>query len=107
MFNPFVIDMDTYRKLSSIQQSLTLNADGSIGGLNNILDLKTAVFPIYLKLTLDGINGFLYGNAITTNWLPTQYRDSRIYWTVTKIRHRIENNDWITELEAIYRVKEK
>lgn len=95
---------DTYRKLSSIQQSLTLNADGSIGGLNNILDLKTAVFPIYLKLTLDGINGFLYGNAITTNWLPTQYTDSRIYWTVTKIRHRIENNDWTTELDTIYRV---
>jgi hypothetical protein len=96
-----------YKKLFSIQQSLTLNIDGSLGGINNILDLKTAVFPIYLKLTLDGINGFLYGNAITTNWLPKQYRDSRIYWTVTKIRHRIENNDWITELEAIYRVKEK
>lgn len=98
---------DIYKKLFSIQQSLTLNTDGSLGGINNILDLKTAVFPIYLKLTLDGINGFLYGNAITTNWLPKQYRDSRIYWTVTKIRHRIENNDWITELEAIYRVKEK
>lgn len=96
-----------YKKLFSIQQSLTLNTDGSLGGINNILDLKTAIFPIYLKLTLDGINGFLYGNAITTNWLPKQYRDSRIYWTVTKIRHRIENNDWITELEAIYRVKEK
>ena len=98
---------DTYRKLTSIQESLTLNIDGSLGGINNILDLKTAVFPIYLKLTLDGINGFLYGNAITTNWLPKQYRDSRIYWTVTKIRHVIQNNDWITELEAIYRVKEK
>jgi hypothetical protein len=98
---------DIYKKLFSIQQSLTLNTDGSLGGINNILDLKTAVFPIYLKLTLDGINGFLYGNAITTNWLPKQYRDSRIYWTVTKIRHMIQNNDWITELEAIYRVKEK
>jgi len=98
---------DIYKKLFSIQQSLTLNIDGSLGGINNILDLKTAVFPIYLKLTLDGINGFLYGNAITTNWLPKQYRDSRIYWTVTKIRHMIQNNDWTTELEAIYRVKEK
>jgi hypothetical protein len=98
---------DTYRKLTSIQQSLTLNSDGSISGINNILDLKTAVFPIYLKLTLDGINGFLYGNAIKTNWLPRQYRDSRIYWTVTKIRHMIQNNDWTTELEAIYRVKER
>jgi hypothetical protein len=98
---------DTYRKLASIQQSLTLNSNGDIGSINNILDLKTAVFPIYLKLTLDGINGFLYGNAIKTNWLPKQYTDPRIYWTVTKIRHMIQNNDWTTELEAIYRVKEK
>ena len=95
-----------YKRLYSIQENLTLNTNGGIGGINNILDLKTAVFPIYMKLTLDGINGFLYGNAITTNWLPKQYRDSRIYWTVTKIRHLIQNNDWITELETIYRVKE-
>jgi hypothetical protein len=95
-----------YKRLYSIQENLTLNTNGGIGGINNILDLKTAVFPIYMKLTLDGINGFLYGNAITTNWLPKQYRDSRIYWTVTKIRHLIQNNDWITELETIYKVKE-
>jgi hypothetical protein len=98
---------DIYVRLYSIQENLTLNTDGTVGGINNIMDLKTAVFPIYLKLTLDGINGFLYGNAVTTNWLPKQYRDSRIYWTVIKIRHLIQNNDWTTELEAIYRVKEK
>ena len=98
---------DVYRRLFSIEQNLVLNIDGKVQSINNILDLKTATFPIYLKLTLDGINGFLYGNSITTNWLPKQYQDSRIYWTVTNIRHRIENNDWITELEAIYRVKEK
>ena len=99
--------MNIYRKLASIKQTITLNSEGKSISKFNIFNLKTAIFPIYLKLTLDGINGFLYGNAITTNWLPKQYRDSRIYWTVTKIRHRIENNDWITELEAIYRVKEK
>jgi len=95
-----------YRKMASIQQTVTLNSDGGFLSKYNIFNLKTAVFPIYLKLTLDGINGFLYGNAIKTNWLPKQYRDSRIYWTVTKIRHMIQNNDWTTELEAIYRVKE-
>ena len=70
------------------------------------MDLKTAVFPISYKVTLDGINGFLYGNAITTNWLPKQYRDDRVYWTVKTITHTIQNNDWTTELEAIYRVRE-
>jgi hypothetical protein len=96
-----------YRKIASIQQSITLNYNGERISKFNIFNLKTAIFPIYLKLTLDGINGFLYGNAIKTNWLPKQYQDSRIYWTVINIRHKIENNDWTTELEAIYRVKEK
>jgi len=95
-----------YRRLASIESSLTLNSDGSIQSINNIMDLKTAVFPISYKVTLDGINGFLYGNAITTNWLPKQYRDDRVYWTVKTITHTIQNNDWTTELEAIYRVKE-
>ena len=95
-----------YRRLASIESSLTLNSDGSIQSINNIMDLKTAVFPISYKVTLDGINGFLYGNAITTNWLPKQYRDDRVYWTVKTITHTIQNNDWTTELEAIYRVRE-
>jgi len=95
-----------YRRLASIESSLTLNSNGSVISINNIMDLKTAVFPISYKVTLDGINGFLYGNAITTNWLPKQYRDDRVYWTVKTITHTIQNNDWTTELEAIYRVKE-
>jgi hypothetical protein len=95
-----------YRKMASTQQAITLNSNGGSLAKYNIFNLKTAIFPIYLKLTLDGINGFLYGNAIKTNWLPKQYRNPRIYWTVTKIRHVIQNNDWTTELEAIYRVKE-
>jgi hypothetical protein len=40
--------------------------------------------------------------------LPKQYIDAdrkkKIYWTVVKIRHIIQNNDWSTELDTIYRV---
>lgn len=95
-----------YRKMFAITQGQTLA--GNIVSKYNIGNLGTAIFPIKLKVTLDGIEGFQYGNSVTSNWLPKQYIDAdrkkKIYWTVVKIRHRIENNDWATELETIYRV---
>jgi hypothetical protein len=93
-----------YRKMYNISQGGVLAGNGSSISSYSLIDLKTAIYPIKLKITLDGIEGFQYGNAITTNWLPKQYRDKKVYWTVVKIRHTISNNDWITELETIYRV---
>jgi hypothetical protein len=95
-----------YRKMFAITQGQTLA--GNIVSKYNIGNLGTAIFPIKLKVTLDGIEGFQYGNSVTTNWLPKQYIDAdrkkKIYWTVVKIRHIIQNNDWSTELDTIYRV---
>lgn len=94
----------TYRKIYTLQQNYTLGGSGQKLSQYNIFNMKTAIYPITLKITMDGIEGFKYGNSITTNWLPKQYLEKQVYWTVIKIRHRIENNDWITELETIYRV---
>ena len=95
-----------YRKMFAITQGQTLA--GNIVSQYNIGNLGTAIFPIKLKVTLDGIEGFQYGNSVTSNWLPKQYMDKdrkkKIYWTVVKIRHMIQNNDWSTELDTIYRV---
>jgi hypothetical protein len=93
-----------YRQMFNINQGGVLAGKGSAISAYSLANLKTAIFPIKLKVTLDGIEGFQYGNAITTNWIPIQYREKNVYWTVVKVRHRIENNDWSTELETIYRV---
>jgi hypothetical protein len=70
----------------------------------SIFNLRTATFPIKLKIKLDGIHGFKQGNSITTNWLPTGYNSKNCYFTILRISHTISNNDWYTELEAIYRI---
>jgi len=93
-----------YLQMFNIQQGGVLAGKGSAISAYSLSNLKTAIFPIKLKITMDGIEGFQYGNAIKTNWVPTQYREKNVYWTVTKIRHMIQNNDWTTELETIYRV---
>lgn len=71
---------------------------------NSIFNLRTATFPIKLKIKLDGIHGFKQGNSITTNWLPTGYNSKNCYFTILRISHTISNNDWYTELEAMYRI---
>jgi hypothetical protein len=93
-----------YRQMFNIDQGGVLAGKGSAISAYSLSNLKTAIFPIKLKITMDGIEGFQYGNAIKTNWVPTQYREKNVYWTVVKIRHMIQNNDWTTELETIYRV---
>jgi hypothetical protein len=70
----------------------------------SIFNLRTATFPIKLKIKLDGIHGFKQGNSITTNWLPTGYNSKNCYFTILRVSHTISNNDWYTELEAIYRI---
>lgn len=65
-------------------------------------NLNSARYPISLTVKLDGIEGFRYGNPITTNWLPAGYNNENCFFTILKISHTIENNDWSTELETIY-----
>ena len=62
------------------------------------------LLPISLGITLDGIEGFEFGNLITTDWLPTKYFDNnqnpRISFIITNVTHTITPNDWVTELET-------
>jgi len=61
--------------------------------------------PIEFSCTLDGINGFLFGNAITCNYLPAAYKKAKICFTVTKVDHNISGNDWTTTLSTVCRTQ--
>lgn len=67
--------------------------------------LYNKLYPVELQFKLDGIAGFLYGNKVNIlNALPSRYANS-VYFTLTKIEHEIQNNDWVTTLTAIARLK--
>jgi hypothetical protein len=67
--------------------------------------LFSRLYPIELQLKLDGISGFLYGNKIEVlNALPERYSDV-VYFTLSKIEHEVVDNDWITTLTGIARLK--
>ena len=65
------------------------------------------IIPLNFSFTLDGIEGFVFGNCITCNYLPSIYRDkntARCGFTVTKVHHNIQRNDWTTTIDTCFRV---
>lgn len=63
-------------------------------------------FPLDFSVTLDGIEGFIFGNAITCNYLPDVYKkaSTELAFTVTKVSHTISNGDWTTTLNTVCRI---
>jgi hypothetical protein len=61
-------------------------------------------YPIDFSCTLDGVEGFIFGNLITTNYLPAVYKTNKIAFTVTKVEQNISANDWTTTLSTVCRL---
>jgi hypothetical protein len=64
--------------------------------------LQPAAFD--LSITIDGIEGILFGNTISTNYIPSIYAKD-VYFTVTNVEHNVSNNDWTTTLSTVMRMK--
>ena len=67
-----------------------------------------AIIPTKLSLTMDGIGGMTIGNMfkINDNVLPSGYKGgtgvagAKIGYIVTGLGHKIDNNDWTTQVDA-------
>jgi hypothetical protein len=67
--------------------------------------LHKAIFPIKFDVTIDGINGFKFGDTLSTTMIPSVYNTLyKMVFTVVKVVHSIENKDWTTTLETAARV---
>jgi len=76
---------------------------GDIDALDGKPKNEAVPFPLDFSCTLDGIEGFIFGNAITCNYLPTIYRKDEFAFTVTKVEQNIASNDWTTTLSTVMR----
>jgi hypothetical protein len=64
--------------------------------------LQPAAFD--LSITIDGIGGIVFGNTVSTNYIPSIYSKD-VYFTVTNVEHNVSNNDWTTTLSTVMRMK--
>ena len=62
--------------------------------------LNKAIYPVNLTLTIDGINGFTFGDVLKTNLVPAQYNAAGLVFVITKVGHTIKDGVWETTLET-------
>jgi hypothetical protein len=62
------------------------------------------LYPIDFSLTIDGIDGFKFGDVIQTNLIPSRYNQEGMVFVVTKIGHTIQNGVWETTLNTKARI---
>ena len=97
--------------LQALVNEMTANEKAASGQFGSGNDPSQIPFPLKLSLTIDGVEGFKFGDTISTSYLPDRYKtpygDLKIVFTVTKYEHKISNNDWTTTVEALCRIRKK
>jgi hypothetical protein len=68
--------------------------------------LNAAIYPIDLTLTIDGINGFKFGDTLECRAIPSRYNTPpwQIVFTVVKVNHVIDDSKWETTLTTKARI---
>ncbi len=68
---------------------------------------RSVPYPLNLSVTIDGIEGIIFGNTVTTNYLPSIFKDEagdKIVFTVTQVDHDISISDWTTTINTVCRM---
>ena len=95
--------------LTALVNEMTAEEKAAKGQFKDGADKSQIPFPLTFSVTLDGIEGFKFGDTISTSLLPARYRDPygnlKIVFTVTKYEHKIANNDWTTTVTALCRIR--
>ena len=68
--------------------------------------LNQSLYPINFSVTIDGINGFKFGDTIKTNLVPSKYSKPpvQLLFTVTKVNHSVKDGVWETTLNTAARI---
>ena len=73
--------------------------------INQSIERTKAIFPMELEFTIDGINGFKYGDVLSFAGLPARYTRSFVF-TVLGITHSVASNgEWTTTVKCNPRVR--
>ncbi len=65
--------------------------------------MAAPIFPFEASITIDGINGFRYGDILQFDALPNRYKMNTVF-SIINITHTVSNTGtWTTELKCIMR----
>lgn len=73
-----------------------------LGVLNNI---ASPTIPFTVEFTIDGINGFRYGDVLTFDGLPDRYKKGGVF-IIMNINHTVNTSgEWTTKIRTVMKVK--
>ena len=105
--------------LGNYDSEATAAAKGIVKRIVNAMSVEDTVkknklieptpYPLKLKLVIDGIEGFRFGDTVTSDYLPDRYNKpnkdgTRVVFTITKYTHEFKDNDWSTSIESVCRM---
>ena len=85
----------------SLQQYITYYDENIETSLNN----TKPIFPLEISFTIDGINGFKYGDVLNIRGIPGRYSRNFVFM-ITGISHKVNaQGNWSTTISLVSRVR--
>lgn len=73
--------------------------------INKSAVMQSPIYPVDVTFTIDGVNGFKFGDALEFKALPPRYKKDTTF-SIISITHNINNSgDWTTKIKCIMRPK--
>ena len=71
--------------------------------INDSIKLQSPVYPYEVDFTIDGINGFRYGDTLKFDMLPQKYKNNTTF-SIISTNHTVNTNgEWKTKIRCIMR----
>jgi hypothetical protein len=97
-------DTNNIEKLQNVLQRYMIYFTPDI---KQSINRNKSVFPMELEFTLDGINGFKYGDVLAVAGLPRRYREAFVF-TIIGVDHSVSNDgEWTTKIKCNARARIK
>ena len=65
--------------------------------------MQSPIYPYEVEFTIDGINGFRYGDALSFDALPKKYKNGTTFSVISVVHTVNENGEWTTKIKCIMR----
>ena len=88
---------------TALSQALSKYIQYPLPTIQESNQLAAPVIPFDVEFTIDGINGFRYGNILTFDALPTRYKQNAVF-SIVQVSHTVgTDNQWTTTIRCIMR----
>ena len=103
----YVLKPDVPEVIEKLQKALEGYVSFYYENIEDSIEQSKSIFPMDLEFTIDGINGFKFGDVLNFDGLPKRYTDAFVF-TVLGISHNVQTNgNWTTKIKCNPRVRIK